>query len=163
MTLLAKSLTSPDSTWNVNDLGAQLEDFLGNILPTERKLPIAYFSCLSAVMERLMNECKRSCQLQANQIRGLQFALLQRVVAAPVAVYNLLPLIAVLRDIQLLSTAARDRIVEGFLQKLSGIQDEQESKQILSDLPIIFHHLLQLGDAKQILPIAQLWMSRGKS
>ena len=104
-----------------------------------------------------MSECRRSTPLQVNQIRGLQLALLQRIMKTPVAECNLVPLLAALRDIQLLSTAARDCIVDDFLQRLRNLDDS-----IVPDLPILFHHLLQLGDAKAIAPVIQLWLSRGK-
>lgn len=161
LTLLGKSLSSPESEWSINELGAVIEDFLKNILPAERKLPISYFSCLSAMMERLMIECRRCNHLQVSQIRSLQLALLQRILKTQVAVSNLVPLISALRDLQLLSTAARDCIVEGYLKRLSEV-DSVEAVDLIPDLPIIFHHLLQLDDCKLIISSAQLWMSRGK-
>ncbi len=161
LTLLAKSLTSPESTWSIDELGAHLEYFLENILPTPRKLPISYFTSLMGLLERLMSECRRGNHFQLGQIRGLQLGLLQRIVKIPVAVTNLLPLIAALRELHLLSTAARDCLIEGYLKRLSEVNVIEEAKEILPDLPIIFHHLLQLGAAKVILPVAQLWMLRG--
>lgn len=163
LTLFAKSLSSLETAWSVDELGAHLEDFLNNILPASRKLPIAYFSSLSGVLERLMTECRRRGQLTSSQIRSLQFSLLQRIMKTPVGTCNLVPLLAAMRDMQLLSTAARDCIVEGFLARLTEETEAAEDEEIVSDLPIIFHHLLQLGDPKTILPVAQLWLSRGKS
>lgn len=155
LTRMIKSLTAGEE-FSCAELSAQLSELLEGVLTEQRKLPIAYFTLLTALMERLMMQLRRSAVIESWQLRGLQLVLLKRILSLPLCQDNILPLLASLREIRLLSIQARECLIDGVLEKISGAPDA-----LFPDIPIIFHHLLHLGDQKRVLPALQSWLSRG--
>lgn len=64
LTRMIKSLTAGEE-FSCSELSSQLSELFESVLKEERKLPIAYFTLLTALMERLMMQLRRNAVIES--------------------------------------------------------------------------------------------------